>query len=48
MRSAGLEIRPLGGGSRDIVVNGVLEVDGRRLAKAVFRYNDENVGLSYV
>jgi len=48
MRSAGLEIRPLGGGSRDIVVNGVLEVDGRRLAKAVFRYTDENVGLSYV
>jgi hypothetical protein len=48
MRSAGLEIRPLGGGARDIVVNGVLEVDGRRLAKAVFRYTDENVGLSYV
>jgi hypothetical protein len=48
MRSAGLEIRPLGGQARDIVVNGVLEVDGRRLAKAVFRYTDENVGLSYV
>lgn len=48
MKSAGLMIQPLGRNSATSpTMYGIINLDGRELARAVFRHTDSNVGLAY-
>ena len=49
MRNAGLQITPLGGAvSQSQTFNAIIQMDGRTVARQVFKYTDESVGLAYV
>jgi len=48
MKSAGLMIQPLGrNNATSGTMYGIINLDGRELARAVFRHTDNNVGLAY-
>jgi hypothetical protein len=48
MKSAGLMIQPLGRNSATSpTMYGIINLDGREIARAVFKHTDSNVGLAY-
>ena len=48
MKSAGLMIQPLGRNSATSPnMYGIINLDGREIARAVFKHTDSNVGLAY-